>query len=279
VSGRLDGKVAVITGGASGMGAATVRRFVTEGAKVVIADLQEDRGMELVAELGDENVSFARVDVTQEVDVAGAVAEAVDRFGRLDVMFNNAGFGGARGPIETISVEDYDITMDVLLKGVFLGIKHAAPVMKAQGSGSIINTSSGAGVQAGETPHLYAVAKAAVIHLTKSTALELGANGIRVNAICPGVIATPLAFGGKTLRPDQIDKADAKLGPYQPIGRIGQPDDIANYALFLASDESTFITGTAQLVDGGYMAGRAWNRQPRQMTAQGPINLYRPPGR
>ncbi len=279
MTGRLDGKVAVITGGASGMGAATVRRFVAEGAKVVIADLQEDRGMELVAELGDDNVSFARVDVTQEVDVAGAVAEAVDRFGRLDVMFNNAGFGGARGPIESISVEDYDITMDVLLKGVFLGIKHAAPVMKAQGSGSIINTSSGAGVQAGETPHLYAVAKAAVIHLTKSTALELGANGIRVNAICPGVIATPLAFGGKTLRPDQIDKADAKLGPYQPIGRIGKPDDIANYALFLASDESTFITGTAQLVDGGYMAGRAWNRQPRQMTAQGPINLYRPPGR
>jgi NAD(P)-dependent dehydrogenase (short-subunit alcohol dehydrogenase family) len=278
VSGRLEGKVAVITGGASGMGAATVRRFVAEGARVVIADLQEDRGADLVAELGDA-VAFSRVDVTQEADVAGVVAEAVDRFGRLDVMFNNAGFGGARGPIETISVEDYDITMDVLLKGVFLGIKHAAPVMKAQNSGSIINTSSGAGVQAGETPHLYAVAKAAVIHLTKSTALELGANGIRVNAICPGVIATPLAFGGKTLTEAQLDKAESKLAPYQPIGRIGQPADIANYALFLASDESTFITGTAQLVDGGYMAGRAWNRQPRQMTAEGPIKLYRPPGR
>ncbi|MFN0089468.1 MAG: SDR family NAD(P)-dependent oxidoreductase [Acidimicrobiales bacterium] len=273
---RLAGKAAVITGAASGMGAATARRFAAEGAKVLIADLQEDKGAALAEEIGG---AFARVDVTQEADVAAAVAEAVDRWGRLDVMFNNAGFGGARGPIETISVEDFDITMDVLLKGVFLGIKHAAPVMKRQRSGSIINTASAAGVQAGETPHLYAVAKAAVIHLTKSTALELGAAGVRVNAICPGVIATPLAFGGKDVSERGLAKAQDKLGPYQPIGRIGEPDDIANYALFLASDESTFITGTAQLVDGGFAAGRPWARQPRQMTAEGPIKLYRPPGR
>ncbi|MDG2111887.1 MAG: SDR family oxidoreductase, partial [Actinomycetota bacterium] len=181
---RLDGKVAVITGGASGIGAGTVRRFVEEGARVLISDLDEERGNALVAELGDAT-AFLRTDVSEEEQVAAMIAEATDRWGQLDCLFNNAGFGGALGPIENTTVDDYDLTMDVLLKSVFLGMKHAAPVMKAQGSGSIISTASVAGLRPGYAPHLYSVAKCAVIHMTKSVALELGEDNIRVNCICP----------------------------------------------------------------------------------------------
>ncbi len=276
--GELDGKVAVITGAASGMGAATARRFVAEGARVLVADLDEERGPALVDELG-EAAAFRRVDVSREDDVAAAVDDAVDRWGSLDVMFNNAGFGGARGPIEQISVDDFDITFDVLLKGPFLGIKHAAPHMKRQGSGSIVNTASVAGLLCGEAPHLYSVAKAAVIHLSKTAALELGEHGIRVNAICPGVIATPLAFGRPGADDDQLDRMREKIGRHQPIGRIGEGDDIANAAVYLASDRSGFVTGTAHVVDGGARAGRTWSRQNRSWTEPGPIKLYRPPGR
>ena len=205
--GRLEGKVAAITGGASGIGAGTVRRFVEEGAKVLIADLDQDKGDALVAELGTA-VAFLRTDVSKEEDIAAMVAETTDRFGRIDVLFNNAGFGGALGPIESTTIADYDLTMDVLLKSVFLGMKHVAPLMKAQGSGSIISTASVAGVRAGFAPHLYSVAKCAVIHLTKTVALELGEHGIRVNAICPGFIATP-ARGRATRRRRQPDRADA----------------------------------------------------------------------
>ena len=227
-----------------------------------------------------ERGAFRRVDVSREKDVAGAVADALERWGRLDIMFNNAGFGGARGPIESISEDDYDITMDVLVKGVFLGIKHAAPAMKAGGrGGSIINTASVAGIQAGEAPHLYSMAKAAVMHLTTSVALELGEHGIRVNAICPGVIATPLAVGRRSVRDEQVDRLREKLGRYQPIGRIGEPEDIANAALYLASDRASFVTGTHHVVDGGAAAGRAWSRQHAISTEAGPIKLYRPPGR
>lgn len=276
--GQLEGKVAIITGAASGMGAATARLFADEGARVLIADFNEDKGSAVAAELGDR-AAFRRVDVSREQDVSGAVAEAVERWGRLDVMFNNAGFGGARGPIETISEDDFDITIDVLVKGVFFGIKHAAPQMKTQGGGSIINTASVAGLQAGEAPHLYSMAKAAVIHLTTSVALELGQDHIRVNAICPGVIATPLAVGRRSVSDEQVDRMRDKLGRYQPIGRIGEPEDIAHAALYLASDLSSFVTGTHHVVDGGANAGRAWSRQHASMTDAGPIKLYRPPGR
>ena len=277
--GRLDGKVAVVTGGASGMGAATVRRFVAEGARVVIADLQEDKATAMVAELGADKVAFQRVDVTQEADVATVIDVATRRWGSLDVMFNNAGFGGVLGPIDSVSEAEFDITFDVLLKGVFFGIKHACGPMKAQGSGSIINTASVAGLLCGETSHLYSVAKAAVIHLTKSTALELGNWGVRVNAICPGVIATPLAAGSSRATEETLDQMRARLGPGQPIGRIGEGEDIANMALFLASDESTFVTGAAEVVDGGYSAGRAWRRQSSMWTEARETKLYRPPGR
>ncbi len=274
--GRLDGKVAVITGAASGMGAATAQLFASEGARVLVTDMNEPQGQSIDDGLGTKD-AFRRVDVSREEDIAAAVDQANSVWGRLDVMFNNAGFGGARGPIESISEDDFDLTVDVLLKGVFFGMKHAAPIMKQQGFGSIISTASVAGLQAGESPHLYTATKAAVIHLTKSVALELGQQGIRVNAICPGIVATPLAHG--RLDTDRRQKFRDRFGRHQPIGRVGEPEDIAQAALFLASDDSTFISGTAMVVDGGANSGRAWHRQSELMTEQGPIKLYRPEGR
>ena len=238
--------------------------------------MNEAKGQDVAERLGP-NGEFKRVDVSREEDIAAAVDQVRSVWGRLDVMFNNAGFGGARGPIESISEADFDLTVDVLLKGVFFGMKHAAPIMKQQGFGSIISTASVAGLQAGESPHLYTATKAAVIHLTKSVALELGQQGIRVNAICPGVVATPLAHG--PLDEERRKKFRDRFGRHQPIGRVGEAEDIAQAALFLASDDSTFITGTAMVVDGGAYAGRPWHRQSELMTGQGPIKLYRPEGR
>jgi NAD(P)-dependent dehydrogenase (short-subunit alcohol dehydrogenase family) len=275
---RLENRTAVITGGASGIGAATVRLFIEEGARVLIADTQTDRGEELASQLG-EAAAFRRVDVTREDDVRGVVEEAVKRWDRLDCIFNNAGFGGALGSIETTTVEEFDITFDVLLKGVFLGIKHAAPVMRAQGGGSIINTASVAGLKTGESPHLYSVAKAAVIHLTRSVALELGEHGVRVNCICPGIVATPLAAGSSKVSDEGLKKFGDALAKAQALGRVGQPEDIARAALWLASDESSWITGHAQVVDGGAFAGRPWSRQGDWITGDRPIKLYRPEGR
>ena len=275
---RLDGRTAIITGGASGIGAASARLFVEEGARVLIADMRPEPGEALASELG-ERAAFLQVDVTREADVAGAVAQVLDRWGRLDCVFNNAGFGGALGPIETTSIEDFDITFDVLLKGVFLGIKHAVPPMREQGGGSIINTASVAGLLTGEAPHLYSVAKAAVIHLTKSVALELGQYGVRVNCICPGIIATPLAAGRPDTSKEQLDKLAHAMRNAQALGRAGQPEDIARAALWLASDESSWVTGTAQVVDGGVAAGRPWSRQADWITGDRPIKLYRPEGR
>lgn len=276
--GRLDGKVAAITGGASGIGAGTVRRFVEEGAKVLIADLDADKGEALAQELG-ASTAFLRTDVSKEGDVAAMIAETTDRWGRIDVLFNNAGFGGALGPIESTSVEDYDLTMDVLVKSVFLGMKHVAPVMKAQGSGSIISTASVAGLRVGYAPHLYSVAKCAVIHLTKTVAMELGEQSIRVNAICPGFIATPLAAGRPDADESQIDQLRAAGATSQVLGRVGEALDIANMALFLASDESEWITGREFVVDGGFEAGPPWSRWPRFARMERPIRHHRPPDR
>ncbi len=276
--GRLDGKVAAITGGASGIGAGTVRRFLEEGAQVLIADLDGDKGAALAAELGAGS-AFLRTDVSKEEDVAAMIAETVDRFGRIDVLYNNAGFGGALGPIESTSVADYDLTMDVLLKSVFLGMKHVAPVMKAQGSGSIISTASVAGLRVGYAPHLYSVAKCAVIHLTKTVALELGEHGVRVNAICPGFIATPLAAGRPDADESQIEQLRATGASSQVLGRVGEPLDIANMALFLASDDAEWITGREFVVDGGFEAGPPWSRWPKFARMERPIRHHRPPDR
>ena len=272
---ELDGKVAVITGGASGIGESTARLFVAEGGRVVIADMQKERGQALAAELG-EAALFEPVEVRQEAQVKAAVDRAVDTWGRLDCMFNNAGFGGVLGPVEDIPVDEFDMTMDVLVRGVFLGMKHAVPVMKRQGSGSIINTGSIAGVSAGRGPIIYSVAKAAVVHLSKVTAMELGPHNIRVNCICPGYIATPLA-ANTVGRPDTLieDRVDG-YAERQPIPRIGRPQDIAEMALFLASDRSGFVTGQALVVDGGVANGVMWADQKDVYKTYRPIKVYNP---
>ncbi len=198
-----------------------------------------------------------------EDDVELAVRHATETFGHLDVMFNNAGIAGAVGSIEEVSVEAFDETIGVLLKGVFLGIKHAATVMKVQGTGSIINTASVAGIRTGYGNHIYSAAKAGVIQLTRSTAMELGESGVRVNCICPGFIATPMIGRARGL---SVEEADEKLDIVkdsferaQPIRRTGLPEDIAKAALWLASDDSGFVNGQALVVDGGVTGGRMWS--------------------
>jgi NAD(P)-dependent dehydrogenase (short-subunit alcohol dehydrogenase family) len=257
---RLEDKVAVITGGASGIGEASVRLFAAEGAEVVVADVQDERGVRLASELGAE---YVHADVTREEDVEAAVSRAVDTFGRLDCMFNNAGIAGAVGPIESVTVEAFDRTVAVLLRGVFLGVKHAAPVMRAQGGGSIINTASVAAVRAGYGNHVYSAAKAGVVQLTRSVAMELGGDNVRVNCILPGFIPTPMIARARGV---PLGEADGKLGVItesfrdaQPIRRPGHPDDIAKAVLWLASDDSSFVNGHALVVDGGVSGGRMWS--------------------
>jgi len=260
--GKLDGKVAVITGGASGIGDATARLFVREGCRVVIADVQDDRGARLAGELGP-SAGYLHADVSEEAHVAGAIAHAVSRFGRLDCLFNNAGAGGVAGPIEEIAADGFDRTMGVLLRGVFLGMKHAAPIMKRQGGGSIVSTASVAGLQAGYGPHVYSAAKAAVVHLTRSVAMELGESGVRVNCICPGGIATPIFGSAMGLAGPEADRVaelmKTLLATRQPIQRAGLPEDIARAALWLASEDSSFVNGHALIVDGGLTGGRMWS--------------------
>lgn len=278
MTGALADRVAVVTGGASGIGAATVERFVAEGASVVIADLDGDRAHALAERLG-ERTTAVRVDVSVEDDVAMMIDEAVHRFGRLDVLFNNAGFGGALGPISETSVADFDLTFDVLVKSVYLGVKHAAPLLMDQGSGSIINTGSVAAHRGGWSPHLYAAAKAAVVHLTRSVALELGSAGVRCNAISPGFVATPLAYGRPDADTEQLAAMRDAAAADQPLGRVGEPDDLAAAALFLASDESVWITGQELVVDGGISAGPPWSTFPEAFRVTRPIRHHRPPGR
>jgi NAD(P)-dependent dehydrogenase (short-subunit alcohol dehydrogenase family) len=249
-NGRLAGKVAVVTGGASGMGRATALRFCAEGAKVVIGDMNEANGKATVEEAGEagygDGFHFVRTDVAKEADVEALLDAAIDQFGRLDIVFNNAGVGGAIGPITHAAVEDWDYTLGVLLTGVMLGIKHGARRMIAQGDGgSIINTASVAGVGGGAGPHAYSAAKAAVINLTRTTSTELAEHRIRVNAICPGAINTPLInFGNPEAAGQMFDNV-------QPWPRHGTGADIAALATFLASDESSFITGDHIVIDGG----------------------------
>ena len=272
---ELEGKVAIVTGGASGIGEGTIRLFASEGAKVVIADMQEARGAALAEELG-EAALFQKVEVRQEDQVKAAVDLALENWGRLDCMFNNAGFGGVLGPIEEVPADEFDMTMDVLVRGVFLGMKHAIPIMKKQKSGSIINTGSIAGVTCGRGPVVYSVAKAAVNHMSKVTAMELGEHNIRVNAICPGYIATPLSTN-TVGRPDTLIEERIKGSKYrQPIPRYGRPDDIAKMALCLAGDRSTFVTGQAIVVDGGAANGVMWSDQNDVYKSYHPISVYNP---
>ena len=273
--GEMDGKVAVVTGGASGIGEATVRLFIEEGAKVVIADMQQERGEALANELGNV-ATFVKVEVRQEEQVKSAIDTAIEDWGRLDCIFNNAGFGGVLGPIEDIPVEEFDMSFDVLVRGVFLGMKHAIPIMKKQGSGSIINTGSIAAVTAGRGPLIYSVCKAAVVQLSKVTAMSLGENSIRVNAICPGYIATPLSTNTVGRPDEKIEERIQGMEYQQPIPRVGRPEDIANMALYLASDRSSFITGQAIVVDGGAATGVSWENQKDVYKEYHPIRVYNP---
>ena len=273
--GELADKVAVITGGASGIGAATAELFVQEGAKVIIADMQRKRGNDFAAELG-ANAIFSFVEVRNEGQVKNAIDTAVEKWGQLDCVFNNAGFGGALGPLQDVPVDDFDMTFDVLVKGVFLGMKHAIPIMKKQGGGSIINTGSISAITAGRGPLVYSAAKAAVVHLSKVTAMSVAAESIRINSICPGYIATPL--NANTVgRPDSLIEERLKGQPIpQPIPRVGRPRDIAEMCLFLASDRSSFITGQSIVVDGGAASGVFWEDQNPVYRTHRPIRVYNP---
>jgi len=252
--GRLDKKVAVITGAASGIGRSTAIRFAGEGAAVVIADLNREGGDAVVRECKENGGSavFQLADVAREEDVKGAVDRAVKEFGRLDVIYNNAGLGGAVGPLEKTTADNWDRSFAILLRAVFLGIKHAAPEMRKAGGGSIISTASIAGLRGAAGLHAYCAAKAGVISLTRSASIELAKDKIRVNCICPGLIATPLTYnrisGGE-------QTATQLFAAFQPWPRAGRPEDIAAMALFLASDDSEFVSGQAMVVDGAVTSG------------------------
>lgn len=252
-TGRLAGKSAIITGGASGMGRSTVMRFLREGAKVVVADFNETTGAETLQEAADagfaDSVCFKQVDVASEADIEAMIGMAQSEFGGVDIVFNNAGVGGAIGPLTETTEADFDYTFDVLAKGVFFGIKHAARAMRSQGrGGSIINTASIAGLSGDAGPLVYSAAKAAVISMSKASAVELAADHVRVNAICPGFIATPLASG------KSMEKTQIAFSKSQPWPDFGQGDHIAGTALFLACDDAEFVTGEAIIVDGGLTA-------------------------
>ena len=260
--GKLDGKVAVITGATTGIGAETARLFAREGARLVIGGRREHLAQQLATELKSDVIPF-RMDVSNEAEIAAAVDLAIDRFGRLDCMVNNAGSAGVLGPIEETPTPELDNTISVLFRSVVIGIKHAARVMRGQRSGTIINTTSIAGFFTGYAPHVYSACKAAVIQLTRSTATELGEQGIRVNCICPGPVATPIfgsAFGLPAEQAEDLaHKLKAVFETIQPIRRSGEATDVAHAALWLASDDSAFINGHAMVVDGGLSLGQSWS--------------------
>jgi NAD(P)-dependent dehydrogenase (short-subunit alcohol dehydrogenase family) len=247
---RLEGRVAVVTGGASGIGAGTVRRLVDDGAYVVVADVQGDAAEAVAKEFGDQ-CRHIRTDVTDEDDVAAAVDLAVSEFGRLDVMFNNAGVFGAYGSIAKSRMSDVDLTWAIDLRGVFVGMKHAARVMIPQRSGVILATTSPAAVTGGVGNHAYSAAKAGILGLMRSVAAELRPHGIRVNAIMPGAVVSAMTADLVTGDASAIDRT-TKLLAADAGGRPGLPSDIAAAVSYLASDDAAFVTGHTLVVDGGY---------------------------
>ena len=262
----LKGKVAIITGATSGIGRRSVERFVEEGARVLFCGRRAELGASLEAALGPERCRFMRADVTQEADVERLIAECVKLWGRIDCLFNNAGGPAPQGGIEVTPVAGFDAAMATLVRSVMLGMKHAAPVMIKQRSGSIINNGSVAAVRAGlSTSMTYSAAKAAVVHLSNCVAMQLGEQNVRVNCISPGGIATGIfgkAFGLPNEAAEKTAEAvKAGLAKLQPIPRAGITDDIANAAVFFASDQSTFINGHNLVVDGGLVGGRMWSAQ------------------
>ncbi|MEK6443073.1 SDR family NAD(P)-dependent oxidoreductase [Pseudonocardia sp. T1-2H] len=254
-----EAPAALVTGGASGIGRAAVARLQADGWRVVLADLNGETGARTAAELGAE---FVRADVSREDDVEAAVARCVSAFGRIDAVVNNAGVGGAFGALTDITVEDWDYTFAVLVRSVFLGIKHGARAMRAAGrGGAIVNTASVAAFSGGAGPQAYSAAKAAVLNLGKVAAAELGADRIRVNTVCPGVIVTPLIGG-------DLDVTAAVMAEAQPWPELGRPEDVAEVIAFLCGDASRFVTGEEIVVDGGLLAAgprmhAAYGGEPR----------------
>lgn len=254
---RFDGKVAIVTGGASGIGRATATRFAAEGATVIVGDIDEAGGAAL-ADASDGRIRFQRTDVSQEDDIR-ALIEAARAAGGPDILFNNAGAGGLRAKIDEIDAAGWDATMALLLRSVALGMRHAAPVMAAKGGGAIVNTASVAALAAGAAPTAYSVAKAGVLHLTQVGAADLAKHRIRVNAVLPGFIATNIFVSAVGLEGEIRTQANMAIEQMasnaQPIRRTGRPEDIAAAVTFLASEDASFITGTSLLVDGGMSVG------------------------
>jgi NAD(P)-dependent dehydrogenase (short-subunit alcohol dehydrogenase family) len=253
---RLKGKAVIVTGGAVGIGRACVERMAEEGARVAIFDVLEDEGRVLADALtaGGHDVVFWSVDVADEEEMKAAIDAAAARFGRLDVMVNNAGISGAPKPTDQVTEAEWDRVQGVNVKGVFFGTKHAIPHLRAAGGGSIVNLSSIAGLVGVGGTSAYHASKGAVRLMTKNDAVTYAAEGIRVNSIHPGYIWTPMVENHFRATSDDIEAAKAAAGAVHPLGHMGEPDDIAWAVVYLASDESKFVTGTELVVDGGYTA-------------------------
>ena len=271
MSQRLPHKIAFITGACSGIGLATAERFIDEGARVLAADIQDDAGAALEARFPGQ-LRYARCDVTQPTQIQAAIERAVAEFGGLDIVFNNAGAGGQRGGMEEMTLEGWDQTMNLLLRSVMAGTLYALPHLKARGGGAIVNTASISALASGYAPVAYSTAKAAVLHFSKVTAADLARHRIRVNAVIPGFIATGIFGAGFGLDRNASQQMAATLtergGSLQPAGRTGQPQDIAEAVLYLASDAAGFVTGTHLLVDGGMTVGTRASWDP---TAARPV--------
>ena len=261
---RLEGKVAIVTGGTRGIGSRTAELFVEHGAKVVVAGRTVEAGAALADKLGESAV-FVQTDVMREGDITAMIDTAVERFGRLDCLFNNAGSHSAgESPfVDEIALEDFEASMSMLLTSAFLGMKYAVPIMKQQRSGSIINNAS----ISGSRPSLnliYSTAKAALIQMSKGSAMALAQFGVRVNSVSPGPVATPIFGRAKGLGPDQDDRIVEKVTQYaehQPLRRAGLAEDVAYGVLYLASDESNFVTGHDLLIDSGLSVGKTFDEQ------------------
>lgn len=254
--------VCLITGGASGIGAACASAFVTAGYTVVIGDIQHDKSRAVAAALG-AHASTCALDVAVEADFENAVTALMATHGRLDCLVNNAAIVGALGPIAEIPLAEFEYAQSIIFRSVFLGMKHGARAMQGQGSGSIVNIASAAGLVAGYGPHLYSACKAAVVQLTQSVALELIEQGIRVNAVCPGNVETPIHTGVTDERwRRRMDKIRIERADDQPLRRMAQPAEIADAVVWLASAQSSYVTGHALVIDGGLLAGPPWRKQP-----------------
>jgi NAD(P)-dependent dehydrogenase (short-subunit alcohol dehydrogenase family) len=255
---RFEDKIAFITGACSGIGLATAQRFIDEGACVLAADIQDDAGVALQQRFAGR-LKYAHCDVTQPVQIEHALQRAVAEFGGLDIVFNNAGAGGQRGGMDEMTLDGWEQTMNLLLRSVMCGTLYALPHLKARGGGAIVNTASISALAAGYAPVAYSTAKAAVLHFSKVTAADLAKHRIRVNAVVPGFIATPIfgtGFGldraGAEAMAATLSERGAQL---QPAGRVGRADDVAEAVLYLCSDAAGFVTGTQLVVDGGMTIG------------------------